>query len=86
MPRPKPPAPLKVRYVKLSDEEWLKFNELGGADWLRKYVNKKAKFPKEYYKALVEKQSAEPRRAKGVVAVHTARPQAISQTNEATTN
>jgi len=69
----------------LSDEEWLKFNELGGADWLRKYVNKKAKFPKEYYKALVEKQGAKSGGANGVVAVHTARPQAIPQTKETTT-
>jgi hypothetical protein len=82
MPRPKPPAPLKARYVRLSNEEWLKFKELGGAEWLRKYVNSKAKYPTGYYEALAQKQSAKPRRANGLVAVHTTRPQAIPQTKE----
>jgi hypothetical protein len=86
MPRPKPPEPLIGRQVRMSDTEWLKFKELGGADWLRKHVNKKAKFPKGYYEALAQKQGADSGRANGVVAVHTARPQAIPQTNEATTN
>jgi hypothetical protein len=85
MPRPKPPEPLKGRNMRMSDIEWLMFIELGGAEWLRKHVKKKAKYPKEYYKALVEKQGAKSGGAKGVVAVHTARPQAIPQTNEATT-
>jgi hypothetical protein len=34
----------------MSDVEWLMFKELGGADWLRDYVKKKAKFPLQYYK------------------------------------
>lgn len=86
MPRPKPPARLKARYVRLSDVEWLQFKELGGADWLRKYVKKKAKYPTRFYEATAARQSAESGGAKGVVAVHTARPQAIPQTRETTTN
>jgi hypothetical protein len=66
--------------------EWEQFKELGGAEWLRKYVKRKAKYPTRYYEALVERQSAESGGAKGVVAVHTARPQAIPQTRETTTN
>ena len=86
MPRPKPSAPLKARFVRLSDVEWLQFKELGGADWIRKYVKKKAKYPTKYYEDLAEKQGTKSGRAKGVVAVHTARPQAITQTRETTTN
>ena len=46
MPRPKPPAPLKARYVRLSDEEWEKFQEMGGAEWLRKAMRTR---PHNYY-------------------------------------
>ena len=46
MPRPKPPAPLTARYVRLSDEEWEKFREMGGADWLRRVRGTR---PKNYY-------------------------------------
>ena len=49
MPRPKPPMELKGRNMRMSDVEWLMFQELGGADWLRKYVKKKAKFPLQHY-------------------------------------
>ena len=49
MPRPKPPMPLKPRNMRMSDLEWLMFQELGGADWLRTFVKKKAKFPTTYY-------------------------------------
>lgn len=49
MPRPKPPAPIKNRYLRMSDVEWLMFKELGGAEWLRTYVKQKAKFPAAYY-------------------------------------
>ena len=55
MPRPKPPSPLKPRYVRLSDEEWLMFKELGGSDWLRKHVKDKAKFPAKHYTFKQEK-------------------------------
>ena len=44
MPRPKPPMPLMGRQVRMSDLEWLMFQDLGGADWLRTLVKKKAKF------------------------------------------
>jgi len=33
----------------MSDLEWLMFQELGGADWLRTFVKKKAKFPAQHY-------------------------------------
>ena len=49
MPRPKPESPLKHRYLRMSDVEWGMFKELGGADWLRKHVRQKAKFPAQYY-------------------------------------
>jgi hypothetical protein len=49
MPRSKPPAPLKNRYLRMSDVEWLMFKELGGAEWLRKHVRKKAKLPLNHY-------------------------------------
>lgn len=49
MPRLKPPLTLKPRYIRLSDVEWLMFKELGGAEWLRKYVKQKSKFPAAYY-------------------------------------
>ena len=46
MPRPKPPEPLKARFVRLSDSEWIKFKEMGGADWLRKVMRTR---PMNYY-------------------------------------
>jgi hypothetical protein len=49
MPRPKPPAPLKARYIRLSDKQWLILNQLGGAQWLRALLEKKAPMPKQYY-------------------------------------
>jgi len=49
MPRPKPLLPLKNRYLRMSDVEWLMFQELGGAEWLRKHVKAKAKFPAQHY-------------------------------------
>ena len=49
MPRPKPPMPLIGRQVRMSDLEWMIFQDLGGADWLRELVKKKAKFPTPYY-------------------------------------
>ena len=33
----------------MSDVEWLMFKERGGAEWLRKYVRKKALLPVTYY-------------------------------------
>lgn len=49
MPRPKPPMPLIGRQVRMSDLEWLMFQDLGGAEWLRTLVKKKAKFSTPYY-------------------------------------
>jgi len=49
MPRPKPPAPLKVRYVRLNDRHWEIFKQLGSAKWLREFLDKKAPMPKKYY-------------------------------------
>ena len=58
MPRPKPPEKLLGRQIRMSDRQWIMFNELGGADWLRKLVEKKALMPKQYYdKLLQEKQN-----------------------------
>jgi hypothetical protein len=56
MPRPKPPAPLVGRQVRMSDKQWIIFNQLGGAEWLRTLLEKKAPFPASYYKKLLEKQ------------------------------
>ena len=51
MPRPKPPMPLKGRNMRMSDLEWLIFQDMGGADWLRKYLKAKAKLPIKHYEA-----------------------------------
>ena len=56
MPRPKPPAPLKVRYVRLTDKHWLVLKQLGGMDWLRTTLDKKAPMPKQYYDKLLQEQ------------------------------
>ena len=79
MPRPKPPEPLKPRFVRMSDTEWAKFKELGGADWLRQYVNSRAKLPAKYYEVFQKSEEGVKRRAPktfeskrvdGVVAFH----------------
>ena len=49
MPRPKPPEPLLGRQVRMSDRQWMIFNQLGGAEWLRGLLDKKAPMPKQYY-------------------------------------
>jgi len=49
MPRPKPPEPLIGRQVRMSDRQFIVFNHLGGAEWLRKLLDKKDPFPKQYY-------------------------------------
>ena len=56
MPRPKPPAPLKARYVRLSDKQWIILKQLGGLDWLRALLEKKAPMPKRYYDKLLQEQ------------------------------
>jgi len=49
MPRPKPPEPLIGRQIRMSDRQFMIFNHLGGAEWLRKLLDKKDPFPKQYY-------------------------------------
>ena len=68
MPRPKPPEKLLGRQVRMSDRQWIMFNELGGADWLRKLVEKKAPMPKQYYdKLLQEEQNDRTRKTNGAI-------------------
>jgi hypothetical protein len=50
MPRPKPKYPLKPRSLRLSDEEWERLKEFGGADWLRKVLNTRPKRYNEVFK------------------------------------
>ena len=58
MPRPKPPEPITFRNIRMSDRQWIIFNELGGAEWLRGFLEKKAPMPKQYDDALLkEKQN-----------------------------
>jgi hypothetical protein len=57
MPRPKPPEPLVGRQVRMSDRQWIIFNQLGGAEWLRKLVTKKTPMPKQYYDALLQEKT-----------------------------
>ena len=52
MPRPKPPEPLIGRQVRMSDRHWIILNQLGGAEWLRKLLDKKDPFPKQYYERI----------------------------------
>jgi hypothetical protein len=63
----------------MSDSEWAKFKEIGGADWLRQYVNSRAKLPAKYYEVFQKPEEGakrrapktfEPRRVDGVVAFH----------------
>ena len=49
MPRPKPPEPITFRNIRMSDRQWMIFNQLGGAEWLREFLEKKAPMPKQYY-------------------------------------
>jgi hypothetical protein len=42
---------LKGRNMRMSDLEWLIFQDMGGADWLRKYLKAKAKLPLKHYEA-----------------------------------
>jgi hypothetical protein len=38
----------------LSDTQWIIFNQLGGAEWLRETLDKKAPMPKQYYDVLLK--------------------------------
>ena len=33
----------------MSDRQWMIFNQLGGAEWLRNLLDRKAPMPKKYY-------------------------------------
>jgi hypothetical protein len=42
----------------MSDRQWIILNQLGGAEWLRNILDKKAPMSKQYYdKLLQEKQN-----------------------------
>ena len=55
MPRPKPPAPLVGRQIRLTDKQWMILQQLGGAEWLRELLEKKAPMPAKYYQTIKEK-------------------------------
>jgi hypothetical protein len=40
MPRPKPQEKLIVKSVRLTEAQWVAFNQLGGSDWLRSRITK----------------------------------------------
>ena len=50
MPRPKPLELLKGRQIRLTDRHMMIFKELGGIEWLRTQLDKKAKMPAKYYR------------------------------------
>ena len=64
----------------MSDRHWIILNQLGGAEWLRNLLDKKAPMPKKYYEVFKTSQEAatpraapktfESRTTDGVVAVH----------------
>ncbi len=56
MPRPKPPEKLIGRQIRMSDRQWIIFNQLGGAEWFRDLLDKKAPMPKQYYTAIIQQQ------------------------------
>ena len=47
--------------MRMSDLEWLMFQELGGADWLRKLVRKKVKLPINHYEKQLENERMQKR-------------------------
>ena len=57
VPRPKPPEPLIGRQIRMSDRQWIIFNQLGGAEWLRQIIVKKTPMPKKYYDELLKEQN-----------------------------
>ena len=54
--------PLIGRQVRMSDLEWMMFQDLGGADWLRKFVKTKAKFPAQHYMFKLKEEDDKPSR------------------------
>jgi hypothetical protein len=66
-------------------------NQLGGAEWLRNLLDKKAPMPKKYYEVFQKSEEAavpraaktfESRRVDGVVAFYETGPEVISKTNQ----
>lgn len=41
----------------MSDRQWIIFNQLGGAEWLRQIIVKKTPMPKKYYDELLKEQN-----------------------------
>jgi len=58
MPRPKPSEPIKPREIRMSDRQFMIFGQLGGAKWLRAFLEKKAPLPKRYYDEQLERKNA----------------------------
>lgn len=54
MPRPKPSEPLIGRQIRMSNKQWIIFNQLGGAKWFRELLDKKAPMPKQYYNVIIQ--------------------------------
>lgn len=54
MPRPKPPEPLKARHIRLSDREYAKLKELGGAAWLRRFLGGKPEGYEKVFRRMPE--------------------------------
>jgi hypothetical protein len=52
MPRPAPPEPLKPRWIRMSDTEFEKFQDLGGAEWLRRFLGGKPDTYHQVFKRL----------------------------------
>ena len=40
--------------MRMSDRQFIIFNHLGGAEWLRNLLDKKDPFPKKYYDAVLK--------------------------------
>jgi len=40
----------------MSDRQWIILNQLGGAEWLRNILDKKAPMSKQYYDAILNKE------------------------------
>jgi hypothetical protein len=41
----------------MSDRQWIIFNQLGGAEWLRQMIVKKTPMPKKHYDELLKEQN-----------------------------
>jgi hypothetical protein len=52
--------PLLGRQVRMSDLDWLIFQDMGGADWLRKHLKAKARLPMKHYEAQLKGEKMTP--------------------------